>query len=180
MIYIDVDGVIADYIGALLAVYNQRHGTSVTNDDVKDFFMESVLKPGQKWEDYSPDYKTIPVLPWAHQLVAAVRKIGKPYAFLSALLALPDGSRNILDDRRWWLDQNFACPGDNPSDRLVVATRKDLVVHEGDLLIEDGPMNVEAVRKAGGQVLVVAQPWNTEVPDRLSPDAILWILARCR
>ena len=44
---------------------------------------------------------------------------------------------------------------------FFVAKRKDLV--EFDLLIDDGPHNAIAARKAGKQTILIPRPWNAHI-----------------
>ena len=169
MLYIDVDGTLADLVGPLLKALNTEAGTNWKHEDVTEPVMLSILPLGRAWHDYAtaPDFwLTLPLLPWAGRLMDSVWKSGQPYAYLTALLPLPDGSRNVLDDRRRWLDKHF--PG--TSERLVVATRKELVVHPGDILIDDHPSTIDTVQKMGAYVLPLRQPWN---PEGLSPEQVI-------
>ena len=96
-VYLDVDDTIADFIGGLIQRYNAKHGTHHVREDVIDWEFSTILKPGQSWKDYvDPSYwENLDPLPWAHELVAAVRALNVPYAFLTYM---PLGS--ALDGRR--------------------------------------------------------------------------------
>ena len=48
-----------------------------------------------------------------------------------------------------------------PFENFFVAKRKDLV--EFDLLIDDGPHNAIAARKAGKQTILIPRPWNAHI-----------------
>ncbi|MDZ4938499.1 hypothetical protein GNF65_14820, partial [Clostridium perfringens] len=50
-----------------------------------------------------------------------------------------------------------------PFENFFVAKRKDLV--EFDLLIDDGPHNAIAARKAGKQTILIPRPWNAHIQD---------------
>lgn len=171
-VYLDVDETLADFIGRFLRNYNAEHGTQHTKEDVVDWEFSTILQPGQTWRDYiDPDFWTdLDPLPWAHDLVAAVRDLNVPYAFLTYL---PIGS--ALEGRRIWLDKHFTVdPNDPPSKRLIVTGKKDLVVYgQNRLLIDDAPHNVLDVRKTGATAFCLAQPWNVSVPDRMTPESIL-------
>jgi len=184
-IFIDIDGVLANYLERLLDNYNQRHGTSFIAADVTDWHLKNILQPGQKWGDYiDKDFWTaLKSYPWAHSLVRLVRDTKLPYAFLTALLDenRPDNAfATFIDGRRKWLDDQFPTlegQGFPPSTRLIFASCKDLVVKEGDLLIEDASHNVNAARAVGAHVLALAQPWNQDIKClRCTPEQILRFL----
>jgi len=178
-LYLDVDGVLADFSSRIISNYNLKHGTTYTHDDVTDWTFSNILQPGQQWGDYvDPDFWTsLDTYPWAYKLLGVAQNAGIPYAFLTSL---PDhngpsgGLGAAIEGRKRWLDAKFTHLGElTPSRRLVVADRKELVVGPHDILVEDAPKNIHAVREAGGHVMALAQPWNTEVWNRMSPEAII-------
>lgn len=173
-IYIDVDGVLADFVSALLNNYNRKHGTSHTPDDALDWRLTNIFKEGQHWWEYTETPKfwsSLDVYPWAHELVRQVRATGRPYAFLTAL------TDSAASSRRSWLDKHFTeDPEDLPSKRMIIAYRKELVVAPGDLLIDDCPKNVTAILNTpGATVFPLAQPWNQSMEgvERMTPEQIL-------
>jgi len=174
MIYVDVDGVLADFNGRILTNYNAKHGTKWTNDDVTDWEYQTIFHAGQRWQDYiDPGFwLDLELLPWAQRLVKAVRDTRQNYAFLTYI---PDETA----DRRHWLNWHFTKElGDPPGDRMIIAKRKELVVHSNDLLIDDAPRNIKAVRKNGATVMALAQPWNQSVWGRMSPEQVIQNLER--
>jgi len=178
-IYIDVDGILAQFVPALLKNYNQKHGTSLTPNDVTDWAFKGIFKHGQHWWDYTyPEnfWTELETYSWAHALVAAAKATGKPYAFLTALQDVED--RRSVMSRKAWLDKHFTVdPTDIPSKRLIVAQRKELVVTEGDILIDDYIKNLWAAQKVGATVFLLAQPWNQgDFPERMTPEQILTAL----
>ena len=90
-VYLDVDDTIADFIGGLIQRYNAKHGTHHVREDVIDWEFSTILKPGQSWKDYvDPSYwENLDPLPWAHELVAAVRK--RSHCIPAAYHAREDG-----------------------------------------------------------------------------------------
>jgi len=179
-IFVDVDGVLADFTGRFLRNYNARNGTSLVHDDVTDWDYSKVdafkLRDSQEWESYlDPEFwLELDPLPWAHDLMAVIECMGIPFAFLTSL---PNGS--ALEDRRKWLDRHFRGKDTqfnyplHPSKRLIEAAQKDLVVGPGDLLIEDSIANVLAARLVGAEAILLAQPWNAGAAGRMTPSEIL-------
>lgn len=178
VIHIDVDGVLANFVGRIAANYNAKYGTSLTHDDVKHWRLQNTFTQMKNWtECIDPAFWTsLELYPWAMGLMHAVKKTGWPYTFLTAP---PDtGSvEAFFKGRAQWLDAKFTDKADDlPSTHMVVATRKDLVLHPDDLYIEDMPPYIEAARKVCGGVLPLPQPWNEEVKDRAPLSEILGLL----
>jgi len=164
IIYIDVDDVLADFTAAFLDRVNKANGTRFSAADHKDYNFSCVIPEGDRWERYIPDvdfWATLPLHPWAEDLMQAVWKTGLPYAFLSGI---PFG--NAFDGRKIWLDSHFDNGGKfRPHERLVLALEKQFVVTAKDILIEDSPRQIAACRSLGATVLAITHPWNQEVQD---------------
>ncbi len=171
-IYIDVDGVLADFVARILYNYNTKNGTSYTHEDVTDWGFTDILK-GENWRTYLDDrfWADLPALQGASPLMLAVRATGRPYAFLTML---PDGTGLSVEGRREWLDKWFTWfDNDKPSELMIVAARKELVVHPGDLLIDDNPEFIKAVKNNGAEGFLLAQPWNHDAPFRMTLEEII-------
>ena len=168
VIHVDIHGVLANLAGAIVAEYNKRHGTSWTHDDVKNWDWSPVILPDQNWQSYTSSqnfWQNLPLYPWAKKLVNAVKASGYTCAFLSDL---PKGTEN---DHRIWLDKHF---GSDASEHLIITSRKDLVAsHKGSITIDDSPNHIQAIRAARGFVYALAQPWNTHIIHRYTPEEII-------
>jgi len=182
IIYVDVDGVLANWVQGLLSRINEAHGTSYVHDDWNSWDA-SIVPKGKKWWDYTSDrefWQHLPLYPWARELFMHAKVTGMPMAFLSSL---PVKTPDVLEARREWLDEHMQGLWKwKPSEHLISANKKELVVHAGDLLIDDSPTNVNAVRNiVGAEVWCLAQPWNRGITqDRLSPNVILHRLEHLR
>ncbi len=178
ILYMDVDGVLADMVGALVARVNAKNGTNWKPDDVESWDWEPIIKPPDIWWNYTGDAKfwgTLPVLPLAQDLMRAALGTGMPVAFLSSLAIKTHG---IWDARRNWLAKHFTSPQmADPGTYLIAAERKDLVVHDGDLLIDDSEDNVIDVRRRGADGWCVARSYNVGAPNRMDVHEIIDNLA---
>ena len=174
ILYLDVDGVIADLQGSIVERVNHRKGTNWTAEDIQGWGWEPVIPEDENWWDYTHDWgfwAKLPLYPWSKDLVTAALQSGMPLAFLSALPLTPP---EILYARRSWLDENFKCPQmARPSKRLVCAEMKDLVVHRGDLLIDDREDNLTDVRHRGAEAWCFEQPWNADAGGRMDAYQII-------
>ena len=177
IIYLDVDEVLADFTGAFVTLYNRRNGTNWTTDQITGWNFIPILQGNEKWWDYTETekgfWRNLPLLPWAHEMVKLASESGYLWCFCTSLaICQPD----ILDDRRNWLHEHFREFDPKVSQRLIVAKRKELVVHEGDALIDDSVTNYDAVRAVGGTVFLLSQPWNEGHDSRWTPQQIIkWL-----
>jgi len=179
-IYIDCDDTLFPFTKGILEACNREHGTNLTVDDVIQWAVNPVLPPGVQWWEFTDRegfYRDLEPLPGARSLVNAVRASGRPWGFLTSL-PVKHTSSNLIEERRICLDNSFAVDGrDIPSRRLIVAKRKDLVVHEGDVLIDDYIENIKAVEAVGAKGILVKQPSNrnTARPRWTLPEVTEWV-----
>lgn len=138
-IYLDMDGVIADFFGGLEKFYGVDHWKMVKEDSIlglkgTDFF--NTLEP---FENTSA------------QLVDHVRKVpGWDWGICSS--PLRDDHFNSAYWKRVWLDDRTWLPS---IDKLIFTTRKHrYAVNKLDgspnILIDDKPTNIKAWNDAGG------------------------------
>ena len=172
IIFIDVDDVLANFTRAFLARVNATNGTSFTYKDHQNWDFSCVLPPGQTWRQHISDeefWATLPLHPWADELMQAIWETGWEYAYLSAI---PLGTAFM--GRKKWLDEHFQ-DGTNvaPHKRLIIAERKDFVVGGADSLIEDSPHHIEACRLTGASVLAISHPWNQGIDGLLTPQQVI-------
>lgn len=169
--YIDIHGVLANVAQAVVTNYNNRHETNWAHDDVKNWDWSPVIPNNESWLEYTRTqnfWATLPLYPWAKDLVSYVNRSSYTCAFLSDL---PNGTET---EHRIWLDKHF---GSKASEHLIITKRKELVANHKDCVVfEDGPFQIKAIRSAGGRVYALAQPWNeAEIVGRYSPEEILEI-----
>lgn len=132
MLYLDMDGVFADYAGQ----YDKLTGGNAATDKGKTR-MER-LKP------FPHFYKDLPLCAGAMELWHFV----KPYnpTFLSAASNFVVHSR---DDKKAWVEEHFGVSGN----RVIVVdypADKKKYAHPGDILIDDSAQNCADWTKAGG------------------------------
>lgn len=179
-IYLDCDDVLFRFTGAILDSCNRKLGTNLTIEDVKQWEVSPSLPPGHQWWEFTDVegfYRDLEPLPGAVSLVDAVRASGRLWGFLTSL-PVKHVSSNIIEERRICLDKHFLKDGrEIPSRRLIVAKRKDLVVHPGDVLIDDYEENIKAVEAVGGIGILAAYPPNRNASRRrwTLPEVTEWV-----
>lgn len=160
-IYVDCDDVIFKFTQGVLDKINAQEGTNWKEDDIQGWGLEPAIPPGRNWWDYSSSpgfYKELEVYMEAQPLLDAVCASGRQWAFLSSL---PIKHPGCLQDRRDAIDKRFSVNKKGVlSQRLIVAKRKELVLHAGDVLIDDYPDNIRAVELVGATGLLVSRGHN--------------------
>ncbi len=180
MIFIDVDGVLADFVGAALQRINSARGTDWKTTDVTSWSFKGILNSeGEIWKFTRDDgifyrfWRDLRPYPWAKGLVGATRYTGREVAFLTTL---PYFQPESFKSRYFWLEEQFGNLIKSPGERMIVTSRKDLVFHEKDIAIDDNPTNIKLARQIGAIGLALAQPWNVEIEDRMSPEELIQLL----
>ncbi len=137
-IYIDMDGVLADFFGEWAKLMDKKHWTKI------DDFPNAL----QKIRDTEQFWLELPILPQAKQLLALVKQVKGEYNICSTPLADDPKSE---PHKREWIKKNLAFfPPKNihiTHDKPQYATQQD---GTPNILIDDYGKNVEAWDAAGG------------------------------
>ena len=159
-VFIDMDGVVADYRAAALAAVRRLYfGGDIGEDPgpgydlwgplglTEDEFFECQTEDPNFWAD-------IPVYPGAREWVAEIDALARGDVwFLSA----PSRHPQCHSGKACWLLRELGVK----MDRLVVTKSKFLLArHRGDILVDDLPQNLVHWREAGGTPIRFRQPWN--------------------
>ena len=156
----DVDGVLADFTGAMLEVVNRVCGASYTHEDVMQFEFTEALKLTREQthavhvEISAPGFALgLSELPAGIDAVCKLRAAGHTIRFVTSPWDL---SPTWKDERRSWLRARFLWAHD-----IVFAHDKSGV--GGHLLIDDKPASCFSWWQYGRNALLVDQPWNRSV-----------------
>lgn len=161
---LDLDGVCADYRGAIANYLVRTRGvdpsTLGTNDQYS--FYTAPGWPIASDEEYlavhraaEEDhlYATMPVISGAPQ---ALRKLSDAHVYIRIVthrLFVSGQHRRVVSDTAQWLDDN-----EIPYMSLCFTGLKDSI--GATIHIDDSPHNVEILRRAGQHVVVFDQPYN--------------------
>lgn len=133
-VLLDVDGVLADFVGAFLAVVEQQLGRSHTAEDVHSFGIANSLNLSKDEFDRCAEIvgkpgfcRSLAVCPGAIEGVAQLRELAEVYIVTSPWNTNPTWTH----DREQWLAEHFGIP----SARVVHTSAKHLV--RGDVLVDD-------------------------------------------
>tara|TARA_B100000963_G_scaffold340575_1_gene339406 strand:+ start:3935 stop:5887 length:1953 start_codon:yes stop_codon:yes gene_type:complete len=140
-IYVDMDGVLADFFGEWAKIMKVDHYSKIDNVDINDAL--------QKIRDTDEFWLKLPLLPQAKQLLALIKKIKGSYTICSSPLA--DDPRSEPHKREWIKKNLSFFPPKNviiTSDKAKYATQSD---GTPNILIDDFGKNVNAWEAAGGE-----------------------------
>ena len=153
MIFLDVDGVIANFVRASFFVHikepeepSQWNYFETWNPPLtsKEFWLPIHAIGDRFYDEWVGPY------PWTHDLVAEVQKHDK-------VCLLTDSSSHptcIPSKIRW-------CERYAPGLEVIIAKSKELLAGPGRLLIDDNDSNCDKFFYAGGNVIRFPQPWNS-------------------
>lgn len=162
VIGVDVDGVLADFVGCVLGIYNSTlwNGKcgSLIYDDVSCYDVETLI--GQSaWDsilniiDNEQLVRRFKVYDGAFDGVTQLKGLGR-VVFVTAPYW---SNKNWIPDRMIWLEKLF------DAKKTDVVFTSDKSTFNGDLLIDDAPKHLERwVNGTGKPAIRLDRPWNKE------------------
>jgi 5'(3')-deoxyribonucleotidase len=146
-ILLDQDEVICQWTARILEWYNQDHKTNFSCDDVRDnWYLESLLGPEanhfirscMRWPEF---YTRLDPVPGAIEGVKALLDRGHEVRIVTAV---PVSAGIAYHGKCQWVRDHM--PFFNLKHLYAVHQKAEV---EGDILLDDGPHNIEAWEKAG-------------------------------
>jgi len=170
-LFLDMDGVIADFVGAALRTHNAiglyEKGRAQNCDDIakllgisqKDFWGKLDEDP-QFWYSLRPTHDAEQLVEFAEDLV------GREHV---AILTSPAQSEHCVPGKRAFIARHFP----QFSQRIIFcpSATKCFVAGPQRVLVDDKESNVEEFRRAGGIGVLVPREWNRLY--RKSPQFVL-------
>lgn len=161
-IIVDQDQVLCKWVERILEWYNEDKKTSFTIDDIKTWNMTDNL--GEHSQDFLRSCMRYPEL---------YRDLEPVEGSIHGLKSLIDDGHDVIiatavprcagiayHGKLEWLRRNM--PWFNLNNFIAIQ-RKDLL--SGDIMIDDGPHNIEAWVKSGRDAIIFDAPWNRNVKD---------------
>tara|TARA_E500000178_G_C17017229_1_gene753650 strand:+ start:579 stop:1748 length:1170 start_codon:yes stop_codon:yes gene_type:complete len=143
-VYLDMDGVLADFFGGVEKLYGVQHWKELTSDKTKDLKQEVINRITG-----SDFFATLPKFKSAEALIDIVKKFtgGK---FSISTSPLRGDHENSAKYKKIWISNNIEKP-----DEIIVTANKekdatDKATGTPNILIDDRPKNIERFRNAGG------------------------------
>jgi len=143
-VYLDMDGVLADFFGGVEKMYGVQHWKQLTNDKTKDLKSEVINRI--TGTDF---FATLPKFQSADALIDMVKKFtGGKFSINTS--PLRGDHENSAKYKKIWISNNIEQP-----DEIVVTGRKESYAKDKasgtpNILIDDRPVNVERWQGAGG------------------------------
>ena len=143
-VYLDMDGVLADFFGGVEKMYGVQHWKQLTNDKTKDLKTEVINRI--TGTDF---FATLPKFQSADALIDMVKKFtGGKFSINTS--PLRGDHENSAKYKKIWISNNIEKP-----DEIVVTGRKESYAKDKasgtpNILIDDRPVNVERWQGAGG------------------------------
>jgi 5'(3')-deoxyribonucleotidase len=167
VIYLDMDGVIADFIEGFINVHRR--------DDLLEKFyadewpttwnFDNEFGPEQDWwktvdEVGEVFWQYLNAYKWMGRLIMEIEMTGIPWYICTT----PRLSKTCLAGKLGWLEHHVG------KFDLMMIKDKYRLAHKDALLIDDADTNCNKFHKAGGQTITFPQSWNSNrdlVKDRM-------------
>jgi hypothetical protein len=144
IVYLDMDGVLADFFGGVEKMYGVEHWKQLTNDKTKDLKKEVIDRI--TGTDF---FATLPKFATADALIEMVKKFtGGSFSINTS--PLRGDHENSGKYKKVWISNNIEQP-----DEIVVTGRKESYAKNKasgtpNILIDDRPINIQKWQSAGG------------------------------
>jgi len=144
IVYLDMDGVLADFFGGVEKLYGVSHWKELTADKSKDLKKEVIDRI--TGTDF---FATLPKFPTADGLIELVKKFtGGTFSINTS--PLRGDHENSGKYKKVWITNNIETPAE-----IVVTGRKETYAKDKasgtpNILIDDRPINIQKWQAAGG------------------------------
>jgi 5'(3')-deoxyribonucleotidase len=166
VIGIDVDGVIADFVGPVLRYLSKHLGKQLTEQDITRFDMRAILGDSG-WKAVSEQLLSKPghasslaCYPEAPNAINKLREMGRVVFVTTPYAESPTWSH---DRTRWLVEHTGAKLND-------VVHCWDKSLFGGDVLVDDAPHHLEAWTRSGRLAVRMARPWNEGASGQCASD----------
>ena len=144
IVYLDMDGVLADFFGGVEKMYGVEHWKQLTNDKTKDLKKEVIDRI--TGTDF---FATLPKFQSADALIDMVQEFtGGKFSINTS--PLRGDNENSGKYKKVWISNNIEQP-----DEIIVTGRKETYAKDKgtgtpNILIDDRPVNIQRWQSAGG------------------------------
>ncbi len=142
IVYLDMDGVIADFFGGVERLYGVEHWKQLTSDKTKDLRQDVIDRiAGTDFFAHLPKFNT------ADSLIEMIKKFtGGQYSILTS--PLRGDNENSGYYKKVWIGKNI----EKPDDIIVTGRKESYATKNGiaNILIDDRPINIDKWQAKGG------------------------------
>ena len=144
IVYLDMDGVLADFFGGVEFLYGVDHWKELTNDKTKDLKKQVIDRI--TGTDF---FAVLPKFPTADALIDMVKKFtGGKFSINTS--PLRGDHENSAKYKKVWISNNI----EQPDDIIVTGRKESYAKDKGtgtpNILIDDRPINIQRWQAAGG------------------------------
>ena len=144
IVYLDMDGVIADFFGGVEKMYGVTHWKELTSVKSGGELKQEVINKIRGSEFFS----TLPKFPTADSLIQLIKSAtGGAFSILTSPLI--GDHENSAAQKKVWISKNIERP-----DEVIVSGRKEKWAKQKDgtpnILIDDRPVNIDRWKAKGG------------------------------
>lgn len=172
-IFLDVDGVLADFAGPTFRLFGRPD--LLKKYPKGEYSLEAIL--GISTEDLwnridiegANFWAHLPPYPWLARLYRGLAQLGDVY-----LTTKPHRSPDCYAGKRAWTARHFG----THFERLILTQHKHLLAGPRCLLIDDHEQNCQKFIDRGGHAIIFPQPWNNAVELHATPAETALALAR--
>jgi len=141
-VYLDMDGVVADFFGGVEKLYGVNHWKQLASDKTKDLRQDVIDRiTGTNF------FETLPKFTTTDALIGMIKKFtGGRFSILTS--PLRGDHDNSARYKKVWISQNIEKP-----DEVIVTGRKEKYATANgtaNILIDDRPINVQKWQEKGG------------------------------
>jgi len=152
--FLDLDGVVVDFIGGAL----RQHGWNDLNSATVSwtFWRDKGLSDTDFWESKNHEFwANLEITEDGLEILNVVERIvGRNNIFICSSPCLTKG---CTSGKATWVDRHLPV---GYGQRLVLTGRKEVMAGKDRILIDDHDENLQQFASAGGRTCCVPRPWN--------------------
>ena len=159
-VLIDMDGVVADWVGSLLNLVKERLGINYLHKDIRDYNIRHLDLPDEvfTWPAEEGFWYNLEVLPEAKEFMKQIKLVTSDWYFFTAT---GRSYARAAYEKRQWLRKHFKIS----YTKVVICDDKPGFIRPGDILLDDKHENVINSIKKGAHGFLIKQPWNESILD---------------
>lgn len=167
-IFVDIDGVLADFTSAALAVHDRAEIMATWPAGERDIPKVLGLSRTKYWKGIDglgcEFWSELVPYPWFKELISLIESFG-PFSLLTAPALAP----HCLEGKVMWIYKNFPRENGRLFGDFLIGREKHLLASPRRILIDDAEHNADQFTKHGGHSILFPQIWNRNhaVEDRL-------------
>jgi 5'(3')-deoxyribonucleotidase len=171
LVWMDLDGVLANIDKPILDIYNAEHGTSFVEEDIKHWSFQDIFPTRASFYAFFGAHASqiyadaVPYGPYpgetmgSKEFLAAVEALMAKHTsthfmiLFSSFVNPTDAALKMSFLREWYSAKH--------AKQLLCGHSKAQLFQRGNIVIDDGPKNLVVAREVGAVPIGLKRPWNT-------------------